>query len=77
MPASTSTQSESEILPARRSSQYFHASEPEPSTLPFQLPRSIGPAGRKIVGRPMLMAPSSSAGVVLSQPPISTTPSTG
>ena len=46
MPASTSTQSESEIFPARRSSQYFQASDPEPSTLPFQLPRSIGPAGR-------------------------------
>src|SRR4030088_2908302 len=46
MPASTSTQSLSEIFPARRSSQYFQASEPEPRVLPFQLPRSIGPAGR-------------------------------
>jgi len=35
----------SESFPARRSSQNFHASEPDPSTLPFQLPRSIGPAG--------------------------------
>jgi len=26
--------------------QYFQASEPEPRVLPFQLPRSIGPAGR-------------------------------
>jgi hypothetical protein len=77
MPASTSTQSESEILPARRSSQYFQASEPEPKTLPFQLPRSIGPAGTKMQGNPALVAPISSAGVVLSQPPISTTPSTG
>ena len=42
-----------------------------------QLPRSIGPAGRKIAGRFMLIAPISSAGVVLSQPPISTTPSIG
>ena len=44
-------------VPARRSSQNFQASEPEPSTLPFQLPRSIGPAGRKIAGRPALIAP--------------------
>ena len=39
------------MVPARRSSQYFQASEPEPSTLPCQLPRSIGPAGRKIAGQ--------------------------
>ena len=44
-PASTPTQSSAEIVPARRSSQYFHTSEPDPSTSPFQLPRSIGPAG--------------------------------
>ena len=46
MPASTSSHCVSVILPARRSSQYFQPSEPEPSTWPFQLPRSIGPAGR-------------------------------
>ena len=45
--------------------------------MPCQLPRSIGPAGRKIVGRSMLVAPSSRPGVVLSQPPISTAPSIG
>jgi hypothetical protein len=45
MPFSISLQSASLILPARFSSQYFHTSEPEPSTLPCQLPRSIGPAG--------------------------------
>jgi hypothetical protein len=45
MPPSTSVQSLSEMLPARRSSQYFQASEPEPSVWPFQLPRSMGPAG--------------------------------
>ena len=44
-PPSTSIQSSAVIVPARRSSQYFQTSEPEPSTLPFQLPRSIGPAG--------------------------------
>ena len=65
------------MLPARRSSQYFQASDPEPSTLPCQLPRSIGPAGMKIAGTPALVAPRRRPGVVLSQPPISTTPSTG
>ena len=41
-----SCQSSAESRPARRSSQYFQASEPEPSTWPRQLPRSMGPAGR-------------------------------
>src|SRR5258708_22956847 len=77
MPASTSTQSLSDIFPARRSSQYFQASEPEPSVLPFQLPRSIGPARRQIAGKFTVVAPNSSAGVVLSPPPIRTTPSPG
>ncbi|MCY1249913.1 hypothetical protein D3C81_1607880 [compost metagenome] len=35
MPASIPVHCASVILPARRSSQYFHASEPEPSTLPL------------------------------------------
>jgi hypothetical protein len=52
-------------------------SEPEPSVLPPQLPRSMGPAGTKIAGMSMLVAPSIRPGVVLSQPPISTAPSTG
>ena len=77
MPPSTPSQSWSVILPARSSSQYFQLSEPEPSVLPFQLPRSMGPAGRKIAGMFMLVAPSSRPGVVLSQPPISTAPSMG
>ena len=77
MPPSTPSQSWSVILPARSSSQYFQLSLPDPSTLPCQLPRSIGPAGRKIAGMFMLVAPSSRPGVLLSQPPISTAPSTG
>ena len=77
MPASTPAQSASVILPARNSSQYFQLSEPEPSCLPWKLPRSIGPAGTKIAGMFMLVAPSSRPGVVLSQPPSSTAPSTG
>jgi hypothetical protein len=46
MPASISCQAWSDRRPARRSSQYLKASEPEPSTWPRQLPRSMGPAGR-------------------------------
>ena len=77
MPCSISCQSFSVMLPARSSAQYFHESEPEPSVAPPQLPRSIGPAGMKIAGRFMLVAPMMRAGVVLSQPPISTAPSAG
>jgi hypothetical protein len=77
MPSSMSCQSRFVMLPARSSSQYFQTSEPDPSVFPAQRPVSIGPAGTKIVGRFMLSAPISSAGPVLSQPPISTQPSTG
>ena len=45
MPPSISSHSLSPMRPARFSSQYFQASEPDPSVWPRQLPRSIGPAG--------------------------------
>ena len=45
MPPSTSIHCLAVILPARRSSQYFQVSEPEPRTWPFQLPLCMGPAG--------------------------------
>ena len=77
MPFSISCQSSSVIAPARRSAQYFHVSDPEPSVVPPQCPRSIGPAGTKSDGRSIDAAPISSPGVVLSQPPISTAPSIG
>ena len=77
MPSSISCQSCCVMLPARSSEWYFQTSLPDPSCWPRQLPRSIGPAGMKIVGRSMLIAPISSAGVVLSQPPSSTQPSAG
>ena len=77
MPFSISRQSSSVIFPARRSAQYFQVSEPEPSVVPPQCPRSIGPAGRNKAGRSIDDAPISSPGVVLSQPPISTAPSIG
>ena len=77
MPLSMAFQSSSVTEPAQRSVQYFQRSVPLPSGWPFQLPRSIGPAGRKMAGRFTLMAPISRPGVVLSQPPISTAPSMG
>jgi hypothetical protein len=45
MPLSMSFHSCTVRLPATRSAQYFQVSEPDPSTVPRQLPRSIGPAG--------------------------------
>ena len=77
MPASTSCHCAAVMRPARFSSQYFQASVPEPSAWPRHCPRTIGPAGRKTKGSPMLSAPITSPGVVLSQPPMSTAPSTG
>ncbi len=77
MPCCTSHQSRSVMVPARSSAQYFQVSDPDPSVSPRQFPRSIGPAGMKIAGRSIEIAPMMSAGVVLSQPPMSTAPSAG
>ena len=77
MPSSISRQVHSSMVPARRSAQYFQTSVPEPRNWPRQLPRSIGPAGTKMVGMLALVAPMRSAGTVLSQPPRSTAPSAG
>ena len=77
MPSSISRQAHSPSTPAWRSAQERQTSDPLPSTFPRQLPRSIGPAGRKIDGMSSEIAPIRSAGVVLSQPPMSTAPSTG
>src|SRR4029078_12639305 len=77
MPFSISCQSCSVIAPARRSAQYFQVSDPDPSVVPPQWPRSIGPAGTNSDGRFIDAAPMSRPGVVLSQPPISTAPSIG
>ena len=52
-------------------------SVPEPTASSRQRPFSIGPPGMQIVGRSTLAAPISCAGVVLSQPHSSTTPSSG
>ena len=77
MPSSISRQASQLIFPAQRSAQNFHASLPLPSVSLRQRPLSIGPAGRKTQGRSIVSAPMSSAGTVLSQPPISTAPSMG
>ena len=77
MPSSISLQAQSSSLPARFSAQYFQTSVPLARNSPRQFPRSMGPAGTKIAGRFMLMAPMRSPGTVLSQPPRSTAPSMG
>ena len=77
IPSSNSAHPSQSNRPARRSSQYFHTSDPEPSTVPRQHPRTIAPAGRYTLGKSIVIAPISNAGVVLSHPPISTTPSSG
>src|SRR5687767_6871396 len=77
IPCSMAAHSDSVMFPARNSAQYFHTSDPDPSGPPPQSPRSIGPAGIKIVGSPIEIAPMIKAGVVLSQPAMSTAPSAG
>jgi len=74
---STSTMSEIFISPVLSISVNFHTWVPEPMSSPRNFPLSIGPPDTPIVGRSHEAAPISSAGVVLSQPIISTTPSNG
>jgi hypothetical protein len=50
---------------------------PHPSGLPWKVPVSIGPPGTTTAGRSTEAAAISSEGMVLSQPPSSTTPSIG
>ena len=64
-------------LPARTSSLSRHTSVPQPSGTPRNVPVSMGPPGTTTAGRSTDAAPISSAGMVLSQPPRSTTPSIG
>ena len=65
------------MRPPRTSSDICHTPVPEPICLPRKCPESIGPPEMPMVGRSQLAAPMSSAGVVLSQPMSSTTPSIG
>ncbi len=75
--ASASRKSASSRVPARTSSDRRHTSVPEPKVRPWNRPDSIGPPETTMAGRSQLAAPMSSAGVVLSQPVSSTTPSMG
>ena len=63
--------------PARTCSLSLHTSVPQPSGCPRNVPVSIGPPGTTTAGRSTDAAAISSEGMVLSQPPSSTTPSTG
>src|ERR1700743_123004 len=74
---SSSMRSSGVIFPSRYSSQYFLVCVPAPALTPRHWPFDIGPAGQKIVGSPMLIAPMSKPGTDLSHPPSSTTPSMG
>jgi hypothetical protein len=69
--------SDSESVPARTSSESRHTSVPQPSAWPRKVPVSIGPPGTTTAGRSTEAAAMSSAGIVLSHPPRSTTPSIG
>ena len=77
MRASSCTHSSAPILPACKSSQNSRVCVPAPTVRPWWRSFSIGPAGQKRAGMPMLVAPISMPGVVLSQPPSSTAPSIG
>ena len=66
-----------DMVPARTSSLSRHTSVPQPSGVPRKVPVSIGPPGTTTAGRSTEAAAISSAGMVLSQPPSSTTPSIG
>ena len=67
----------SSMRPAASSSRAFHTAMPEPERSPFHQPFSIGPPDSTIAGMFTVAAAMMQAGVVLSQPVISTTPSSG
>ena len=74
---SEATKSASDNSPARTSSESRHTSVPQPSATPRKVPVSIGPPGTTTAGRSTDAAAMSRDGIVLSQPPRSTTPSIG
>ena len=63
--------------PARTSSLSFQTSVPQPRADPRKVPVIIGPPGTTIAGKFTEAAPIKIAGIVLSHPPRSTTPSIG
>src|SRR5450759_152394 len=77
MPDSADMNSCSVIVQALTCSESRHTAVPEPMSCPPCLPFNIGPPVTQMAGRSQLAAPINSAGVVLSQPTISTTASIG
>src|SRR5262249_30202355 len=75
--ATMSMDSFESILPAACSWRAFHTAVPEPERSPFHQPLSIGPPDSTMAGVLTVAAAIRHAGVVLSQPVISTTPSSG
>ena len=75
--ASASRKSSRLIVPAFTASDICQSAVPEPTRSPRNQPFSIGPPETRIAGMSTLAAPIRSAGVVLSQPASSTTPSSG
>ena len=67
----------SSISPAACISRAFQTMVPEPVRLPPNHPLSMGPTERAMAGILTVAAAMSKAGVVLSQPIFSTTPSIG
>ena len=65
------------ILPVARSSRAFQTIVPEPVRSPSNQPLSIGPTESAIAGMFTVAAPMRLPGTVLSQPIVSTTPSSG
>jgi hypothetical protein len=63
--------------PPRTSSESFQTSVPQPRGTPRNVPVSIGPPGITTAGRSTDAAAINNDGIVLSQPPSSTTPSIG
>src|SRR4029079_13589769 len=75
--AAISRNSRLSMRPAVSDSPAFHTTVPEPALSPFHQPFNIGPPDRTIAGIFTVAAAMRQAGVVLSQPVISTTPSSG
>ncbi len=65
------------ISPAASFLRASHTMVPDPARRPCHQPSSIGPPDSAMAGMFTVAAPISCAGVVLSQPVVSTTPSIG
>src|SRR5262245_12236910 len=75
--ATESRYSSKSIFPAANSLAEAHLMVPEPARAPLHQPFSIGPPESTIAGMFTVAAAMIAAGVVLSQPVVSTTPSSG